>query len=308
MEIFIDSSESSLKGVLLHNTNMFPSIPIAHLAYAKESYHILQDLLEKVQYSMHEWMVCGDFKILTTLLGQQGGHTKFPCFLCEWDSRARDEHWIRKDWPQRESLTVGTKNVVNVPLVPSNKILLPPLHIKLGLMKQFVTALDKEGLCFQYLCSLFPRISNQKITAGVFDGPQIRKLMKDLHFVDYMLSTEKAAWLSFKEVVENFLGNSKSVEYEQLVNNMLTNFHQLGCNMSLKVHILHSHLHYFPENLGDFSEEQGERFHQEIKTMEHRYPGVWNQAMLADYCWTLKRDLPIQNKKKASKRTFSHTY
>ena len=31
----------------------------------------------------------------------------------------------------------------------------------------------------------------------------------------------------------------------------------LGWNMSIKVHYLHSHLDYFQENLGDFSEEQG---------------------------------------------------
>ena len=41
--------------------------------------------------------------------------------------------------------------------------------------------------------------------------------------------------------------------------------------MSIKVHCLHSHLDRFPENLGDFSEEQGERFHQDIKVMEERY-------------------------------------
>jgi len=32
----------------------------------------------------------------------------------------------------------GEKNVVNPPLVLQEKIYLPPLHIKLGLMKNFV--------------------------------------------------------------------------------------------------------------------------------------------------------------------------
>lgn len=40
-----------------------------------------------------------------------------------------------------------------------------------------------------------------------------------------------------------------------------------GLNMSLKIHFLHSHLDFFPENLGDVSDEHGERFHQEIKTI-----------------------------------------
>ena len=31
----------------------------------------------------------------------------------------------------------GQHNVINIPLVPANKIILPPLLIKLGLFKQF---------------------------------------------------------------------------------------------------------------------------------------------------------------------------
>ena len=41
----------------------------------------------------------------------------------------------------------GKKNIKNVSLVNSEKVLLTPLHIKFGLMKQFVKALDKEGEC-----------------------------------------------------------------------------------------------------------------------------------------------------------------
>ncbi|GFU82193.1 uncharacterized protein TNCV_4466441 [Trichonephila clavipes] len=55
--------------------------------------------------------------------------------------------------------------------------------------------------------------------------------------------------------------------------------------MSVKVHFLHSHLDYFPENLGVVSKEQGECFHQDIKEMERRYQGRWNVNMMADYCW-----------------------
>jgi hypothetical protein len=46
---------------------------------------------------------------------------------------------------------------------------------------------------------------------------------------------------------------------------MFKNFHILGCNMSLKVHFLFSHLNLFLTNLGAVSEEQGERFDQDIK-------------------------------------------
>ena len=56
------------------------------------------------------------------------------------------------------------------------------------------------------------------------------------------------------------------------------------------MHFLDSHLSYFPENLGVYSEEQGERFHQDISEMERRYRGRWNVNMMADYCWSLYRE------------------
>jgi hypothetical protein len=45
-------------------------------------------------------------------------------------------------------------------------------------------------------------------------------------------------------------------------------------------------------NLGAVSDEHGERFHQDISNMEKRYQGKWSLSMLADYCCTLKRDVP----------------
>jgi hypothetical protein len=60
--------------------------------------------------------------------------------------------------------------------------------------------------------------------------------------------------------------------------------------MSLKLHFLHFHLDYCPENLGDLSEEQGERFHQDVKEMERRYQGQWDVFMMADYCWSIKKN------------------
>jgi len=52
-------------------------------------------------------------------------------------------------------------------------------------------------------------------------------------------------------------------------------------------------LGFSPENLGEVSDENGERFHhQDILAMEKRYEGKWASSMLADYCWKLNRDLP----------------
>lgn len=68
-------------------------------------------------------------------------------------------------------------------LVDPKKILLPPTSLKLGLIKQFVKALDKEGHCSKYLCTKFPRLSEAKIKEGIFVGLDIRVQMKDENFI-----------------------------------------------------------------------------------------------------------------------------
>ena len=95
----------------------------------------------------------------------------------------------------------------------------------------------------------------------MFDGPTIRQLLKDKEFIETMSSVEKNGWIVLSQFVSNFLGNTKFPEYKEIVKTLLDTFHKLGCNMSVKVHFLHSHLEYFPENLGALNEEQGKRFH-----------------------------------------------
>ena len=247
--LFIDFSQRSLKVVLIHNINKFASIPLAHSIILKESYVNVEKVLSVIEYSDHNWMICGDLKIVTILLGQQSGFTKHSCFLCLWDSRDRKNHYKKQKWPEGNSFKPGSKNILQKPLVYPTKILLPLLHIKLGFMKQFVKSLNREGDCFRYLENKFPSISDAKLKEGIFDGPQIRKLLNDDKFTDSMNDREKAAWISFKEVVENFLGNFKSDNYKKIVKNILQKFQEQGCLMSIKLHFLHFHLEHFPENL-----------------------------------------------------------
>lgn len=82
----------------------------------------------------------------------------------------------------RENFTPGRDNVTYPPLVEQKKIIVPPLHIKLGLMKSFVKSMDPEGEGFRYLREKFPRISESKIKEGIFVGPQIRQLLEDNAF------------------------------------------------------------------------------------------------------------------------------
>ncbi|GBN27598.1 hypothetical protein AVEN_205666-1 [Araneus ventricosus] len=85
----------------------------------------------------------------------------------------------------------------------------------------------------------------------------------------------------------------ESKEYINIVQKLLDSYKMLSCNMSIKVHFLHSHLDMFLENLGVVSDKQGERFYQDLKVMEGRYQGRWDGCMLVDYYWSNWRDFPL---------------
>jgi hypothetical protein len=229
----------------LHNGNNYTSLPICHSVHLKERYENLEPVLTKIGYTAHDWIIYGDMKVLGMLLGQQVGYTKYPCFMCEWDSRARSQHWDQKHWTPRTSLEPGSENILCKSLVDPKKILLPPLHIKLGIMKQFVKALPKTGNCFKYLCKKFLHLLEAKLKEGFFIGPDKRKLMFNEDFLLMMTEVEREAWIAFKCVVTKFLGNNKDPDYVTIVANMLEKFKVLACLMSLKIHFLNSHLDFF---------------------------------------------------------------
>ena len=128
-----------------------------------------------------------------------------------------------------------------------------------------MNTLDKESSAFAYLAEKFPSLNQAKVKEGVFIGPQIRKIVFDKTFITHLKRKEKLAFESFKKVYDNFLGNHRS-----------------------KDHALFS-FGLFAENLGDVSDEHGERFHHNISVMEQRFKEKWSPGMLADYCWGIKR-------------------
>jgi hypothetical protein len=137
----------------------------------KESYENMKLLLEKIHYERYKWDICGDLKVIALLLRLQLGYAKYCCFLCALDSRDRKKHFIQTQWPKRDSLIQGKKNVLNKPVGNPEKVFLPPLHIKLGLTKNFFKAVDKSGAGFMYLKHKFPKLSVAKIKEGIFVGP-----------------------------------------------------------------------------------------------------------------------------------------
>jgi hypothetical protein len=71
--------------------------------------------------------------------------------------------------------------------------LLPSMHLKLGLMKNFVKAMNPEEGAFTYLWEKCPRLSEAKLKEGIFIGPQTRDLIKDEYFDKLLHWDEKAA-------------------------------------------------------------------------------------------------------------------
>ncbi|XP_044597349.1 uncharacterized protein LOC123273930 [Cotesia glomerata] len=128
-------------------------------------------------------------------------------------------------------------------------------------------------------------------------------LLDDVKITDQRTRHEMFATFFTKEdglcFCNDIKGNNKAENYEKLVEDMLTNFKAMGCRMSLKVHMLHAHLDKFKNNMGAYSEEQGERFHQDIMNFEQRYQGQYNENMMGDYIWGLLRESSYEHKRKS---------
>ena len=99
----------------------------------------------------------------------------------------------------------------------------------------------------------------------------------------------------FRWSCAELLGNRRAANFEEVVQNMLDAYQRLGANMSIKV----STSFLLTGNVGD---EQGERFHQDIKEMETRYQRRWDARMMADYYWSIKRDNPKANHSRQSQK------
>ena len=89
------------------------------------------------------------------------------------------------------------------------------MHLKLGLMKNFVKAMNQEEAAL--LTGKFLRLSEAKQKEGIFIGPQIR----DHEYFKLLQGEEKTGCDSFKFVVKWILRNRRAQNYEQLVNNLL---------------------------------------------------------------------------------------
>jgi len=56
--------------------------------------------------------------------------------------------------------------------------------------------------------------------------------MQDKQFDEDLNETERSAWLSFKRISKDFVGNHKAANYRDVVQDLLTSYKAMGCNES----------------------------------------------------------------------------
>jgi len=76
--------------------------------------------------------------------------------------------------------------------------------------------------------------------------------------------TRKKAWEDFRLVSTYFLGYIRAENYKELIEDR-SSYHKVGCNMSLKIHMLRFKLDFFPDNCGMVSDEHGEIFMRNLQ-------------------------------------------
>lgn len=98
-----------------------------------------------------------------------------------------------REWPCRKQLPPAQKNTANDSFVNPQKIFLPQFHLKLGMMKNYVKAMNRNGESFRYLVQTFPRIHDAEIKEVIFVGPQINEIRNDRNFDEVLEGTDKTA-------------------------------------------------------------------------------------------------------------------
>ena len=172
----------------------------------------MQLLHYKTDYKIQKWFTCGDFKVIGILLGLQSGHMKYCSFLCTRESRAPYQHYNDEFWPVRETLEPGKMKVAQKSLmVDPKKIFSPELHMKLGIVKNFIETLNKNGEAGLFILkNNFFKLSEATIREGVFNALHIQQLILDCNFKKSLTELKRRTWLSVKAVINNSLANTKS--------------------------------------------------------------------------------------------------
>lgn len=126
----------------------------------------------------------------------------------------------RQDWPHQPKFTVGRYSVLCEPLVDPQKVLVPPLDIKLGLNFSQLKKSSRQPFFLSYLRVKDSRCLHQP--TEILEGKEVpKKLTRE----------EKVAWNSFVTIVCTFLGNREAKYCVEPVETLGKNNGTMGCRI-----------------------------------------------------------------------------
>jgi len=130
-------------------------------------------LLLKTNYAEFSWYVCGDFKMLVFCWVSRVAIPNTLVFFACGTTELMESRVLRED-PLAAKARINTRKVQCHQGVTCKrgKSFITPLHIKLGLVKQFVKVLDIKGETFQVIRAMIPKMSDAKLKGGIFVGPK----------------------------------------------------------------------------------------------------------------------------------------
>lgn len=140
------------------------------------------------------------------------------------------------------------------------RILLSLPSYKMGLIKNFIEAMNTVGKSWSYSKNKFLRISNVKTKHGTFSVPQTMQLMKDAIFSNDLGKSEIPACRSFKTVITNFFRNEECQNHKEVVDELV---------------------------------------HNQKNKIECRYRGKWNGSIFAYYCWRTHNEIQVKGEQKS---------
>ena len=214
--LFIQSSKVSLKTVLLHNGNVLPSIPVAHAFGNKEVMIAWSSYCNTLSMTHTNGTFVQTWNSLTFAWTAAWVHQIF--LFPVWVGQQRQGTSLcQKDMAYQKYFGTRTQKCKTSFTGWVIEEFVAHLLIKLGLMKNFVKAMDRNGTTFLYLQQKFLPLSDTKIRECVFTGPDIRSFLCDEVFERVITGDEQRAWHAFWEVITGFLGNRRADNYKDLV-------------------------------------------------------------------------------------------
>ena len=108
---------------------------------------------------------------------------------------------------------------------------MPPVHIKLVLVKQFVRAMNAKGKALKHLFDMFSHVKRQN-GSFIFIGPDIHKMLQLPKFKEKKTRKEQNAWRALRQEVKISLGVTKV----RIIHGWLQKW--------MSLNFLHSHLNF----------------------------------------------------------------